>query len=75
MTVKCYLEKFHINVWRILELLSRFLERNTLKTDDSAELKTCSFTKLQFPADLVTFTEEILHGNLHFLCSDIYGFF
>ena len=23
----------------------------------------------QFPADLVTFTEEILHGKLHFLCS------
>ena len=22
----------------------------------------------QFPADLVTFTEEILNGNLHFLC-------
>ena len=22
-----------------------------------------------FPADLVTFTEEILNGNLHFLCS------
>ena len=23
----------------------------------------------QFPADLVTFNEEILNGNLHFLCS------
>ena len=23
----------------------------------------------QFSADLVTFTEEILHGKLHFLCS------
>ena len=23
----------------------------------------------QFPADLVTFTEEILNGKLHFLCS------
>ena len=23
----------------------------------------------QFPADLVTFTEEILHVKLHFLCS------
>ena len=23
----------------------------------------------QFPADLVTFTEEILSGKLHFLCS------
>ena len=24
----------------------------------------------QFPVDLVTFTEEILHGKLHSLCSD-----
>ena len=24
---------------------------------------------LQFPADLVTFTVEILNGKLHFLCS------
>ena len=23
----------------------------------------------QFPANLITFTEEILNGNLHFLCS------
>ena len=23
----------------------------------------------QFPADLVTFTEEVLNGKLHFLCS------
>ena len=26
----------------------------------------------QFPADLFTFTEEILTGKLHFLYSDIY---
>ena len=25
----------------------------------------------QFPADLVTFAEKILHGKLHFLCSDL----
>ena len=24
----------------------------------------------QFPADLITFTEEILNGKLHCLCSD-----
>ena len=24
----------------------------------------------EFPADLVSFTEEILNGKLHFLCSD-----
>ena len=23
----------------------------------------------QFPADLIAFTDEILNGNLHFLCS------
>ena len=27
---------------------------------------------LQFPADLVTFTEEILYGKLYFLCSIYY---
>ena len=26
----------------------------------------------QFSADLVTFTEEILNGKLHFLCSFLY---
>ena len=26
---------------------------------------------LQSTADLVTFTEEILNGKLHFLCSDV----
>ena len=25
----------------------------------------------QYPADLVTFTEEILNGKLHFLCSNM----
>ena len=29
------------------------------------------YTKM-FPADLVTFTEEILNGKLHFLCSEIF---
>ena len=29
----------------------------------------------QFPADLVTFTEEILNGKLYFLVSEIYVFF
>ena len=28
-------------------------------------------TAVQFPADLVTFTEKILNGKLHFLCSAI----
>ena len=25
---------------------------------------------MKFPVDLVTFTEEILNGKLHFLCSE-----
>ena len=29
----------------------------------------CDQTNPQFPADLVTFTEEIHNGKLHFLCS------
>ena len=28
---------------------------------------------LRFPVDLVTFTEEILNGKLHILCSDLNG--
>ena len=28
---------------------------------------------LQFPADLVTFTGEILNRKLHFLCSGCFG--
>ena len=27
----------------------------------------------QFPADLITFTEEILNAKLRFLCSDSYN--
>ena len=35
--------------------------------------KSATFSKVagfQETADLVTFTEEILHGKLHFLCSE-----
>ena len=32
----------------------------------------CDRPNLQIPTDLVTFTEEILNGKLHFLGSDIY---
>ena len=31
-------------------------------------------TAVQETADLVTFTEEILNGKLHFLCSDLTKF-
>ena len=29
----------------------------------------------KFPADLVTLTEEILNGELHFLCSELFPIF
>ena len=31
--------------------------------------------QIQFPADLVSFTEEILDGKLHFLCNVTWRFF
>lgn len=34
--------KLAVKSW-ILDLLSKFLERNTLRTDDSAKLETCTF--------------------------------
>ena len=30
---------------------------------------------MKFPADLVTFTEEILNGKLYFLCSESFALF
>ena len=42
--------------------------------DDASNLGVSSFKckSYQFPADLVTFTEEILNEKLHFLCSEIF---
>ena len=46
-----------------------------LKTDETLITKSSNFCfnsiniTAQVPADLVTFTEEILNGKLHFLCS------
>ena len=34
-------------------------------------ISAVSVTKPQFPADVVTFTEEILNRKLHFLCSGV----
>ena len=33
------------------------------------ELESTTAQKMKFSADLVTFTEEILNGKLHFLCN------
>ena len=37
-----------------------------------SELRICTVQKM-FPADLVTFTEEILNGKLHFLSSVVFS--
>ena len=39
---------------------------NSFKFDN---VDTLDIRKLNLPADLVTFAEEILNGKLHFLCS------
>ena len=42
----------------------------TDKPEMLAYLSDIHVTSSHFPADLVTFAEEILNGKLHFLCSD-----
>ena len=37
-------------------------------------ISSVNVTKLEFPADLVIFTEEIVNGKLHFLCSAFLNF-
>ena len=39
------------------------------KLSFSLKIYSINVTNPQFPADLVPFTEEILTGKLHFLCS------
>ena len=60
-----------------LQILVKFLRNNIKYTVSSAVLGVISgalkvaFLRLdnpQFPADLVTFTGEILNGKLYFLC-------
>ena len=36
----------------------------------SLRISSINVIKPQFPENLVTFTEEILNGKLHFLCSE-----
>ena len=37
-------------------------------------LNLIAVTAQKMKVDLVTFTEEILNGKLHFLCSEYWGF-
>ena len=43
----------------------------TKKKGFPLKIFSVNVTKYVFPVDLVKFTEEILNGKLHFLCSDI----
>ena len=42
---------------------------NCTGTTQKMKFSIRDFPNSQFPADLVTFTEEILNGNLYFLCN------
>ena len=61
-----YDEKVLINFWRIANSTAQkmkfFMEDFFSKYD-----------QIQFPVDLVTFTEEILNEKFHFLCSVVIG--
>ena len=52
-------------------LLARPIMRTSLNKSESFPLRVSSVnvTKSAFSLDLATFTEEILNGKLHFLCS------
>ena len=42
-------------------------------TEQEMKFSTEQKFSIQFPADMLTFTEEILNGKLHFLCSVLPG--
>ena len=44
-------------------------EKFNIVINDHRHTQKCDF--FCFPADLVTFTEEIFNGKLHSLCNDI----
>ena len=48
-------------------VLKKKCSENMLQIYKRTPMPKCDFNKVA--ADLVTFTEEILHGKLHFLCS------
>ena len=62
LTLSCIMLKYGETYFKNLAVRHHFLTLRMI------EFKLCSMVKLsQFPADLVTFTEEILNGKLHFL--------
>ena len=62
----------------MVSILDTFIEANQsvlpTKWNASKNLIIYLFHTLQYTADLVTFTEEIFNGQLHFLCSDMLQF-
>ena len=68
-----FLKKLHFQVRRILE--GTFIRVRHIFSSECQWCCTYTTQKMKFsikdPADLVTITEEILNGKLHFLCSVI----
>ena len=48
--------------------LAKIFRKSKAKSDAHLEHTA---QKMKFPADFVTFTEEMLNGKLNFMCSDI----
>ena len=69
-----------IQVWYLRNHFIKKLEKTKNKPDLNAKLRKSRCTKNEvfhkgfLPADLVTLTEEILYGKLHFLCSECFLF-
>ena len=61
--------------WLVNILLRKFETSSKKELMKSKTTTTTTTTNAEFSADLVTFTEEILNGKLHFLCSDKVAFF
>ena len=58
------MERFSLNTFRVCTTQKmKFFTNNFFSK--------CDQPNPQIPADSVTFTEEILSGKLHFLCSDV----
>ena len=56
---------------KIAKTVSIIMNRNNYTAQKMEFSIKDFFSKCGFPADLVTFTEVILNGKLHFLCSVI----
>ena len=55
----------------LLSVMRMATFNTTQKWSFLLRISSLNVTKPQFLADLVTFTEEMLNGKLHFLCSEV----